>query len=213
MEEKVTEAVAGQPQSAEEGLPAEQEATTPSDGTTDSAFLEVKFNKETKKLSLVEAATLAQKGLKFQMVEKEYDRLRTLSKSKGLSVGDYLTEIEREKTERELSALSERCGGDRELAERLLAAEGKPTDDGFAELKSFFPDLTPDTLPSQVKTAAELKGTGLLFEYLLYEHRQRVAANEELARREERSEKSLGSLSSAGGQNPVDTEFLKGVWG
>ncbi len=213
MEEKVTANLEGQPEPGLDGLPAHTEATTPEVGQTDSPFLEVKFNKETKRLSLSEAATLAQMGLKFQTVEGDFAKLRELSGRKGLSVGDFLREIERENTEKELSDLAEKCGGDRELATRLLAAQ-KPTEtDGMSELLKEFPHLTPDALPDTVKTAAELKGTGLLFEYLLYEHRQRVAANEELARREDRAEKLLGSLSSATGENPVDAEFLKGVWG
>ena len=213
MEEKVTEIREGLPQSPEEELPAEGGATIPDLGQNDSPFVEVKFNKETRKLSLEEAATLAQMGLKFQTVEKEFSRLRALSKGKGLSVGDYLSEIERENTERELAALAEKCGGDRELAKRLLGAEKPAEEDDFAALKAEFPELTPDALPDTVKTAAQLKGTGLLFEYLLYEHHRRVAANEELSRREEMAEKLLGSLSSSTGQNNVDAEFLKGVWG
>lgn len=212
MEENVNETLIGQPERMEANLPPEAGDTTPQPGQTDSAFVEVKFNKEIKKLTLDEAATLAQKGMKFDLIAKEHERLKALSKREGLSVADYLSRVEKEERSARLSELSEKCGGDTELAEKLLSLENPPAD-GFAELFAEFPELNADTVPDEVKTAAELKGTGLLFEYLLYDHRLRVAAAEEMSRREEAAQTSLGSLSSGSSRNIADAEFLKGVWG
>ena len=99
------------------------------------------------------------------------------------------------------------------LAEKLLEAEGVPAPDDSKALLAEFPDLEVDAIPDEVKTAAELKGTGLLFEYLLYEHRQHRAAAEETARQRISAEQSLGSLSAGIDRNAVDAEFLNGIWG
>lgn len=214
MEENVNTEFMGAPQPTEEGLPPEGEVTTPPEGNADSSFVEVKFNKELKRLSLTEAAELAQKGMKFDMIAADLDRLKRLSSSEGLSVGEYLSRIETERSERLLGELTEKCSGDRELAEKLLRAEGEQTaPEKDAELRREFPDLSADSLPEEVKTAAKLKGTGLLFEYLLYEHHKRLAAAEETARSQRAAESGLGSLSSEPARSAADTEFLKGVWG
>lgn len=212
MEEMLNTAETGQPQPAEEGLQSEGEVTTPAADNTDSAFVEVKFNKEIKKLSLDEAATLAQKGMKFDMVSAELERLKKLSAAEGLSVGDYLTRIETQRSEKLKEELSAKCGGDAELAEKLMKLQGE-LPEADADFKKEFPALSPEALPEEVKTAAKLKGTGLLFEYLLYEHRNRVAAAEETARSQRAEAESLGSLSSEPARSAVDAEFLKGVWG
>lgn len=213
MEENVNLTEAGQPQPAQEALQPDSKATTPEAGNTDSAFVEVKFNKETKKLTLDEAATLAQKGMKFDTVAADLERLKNLSKREGLSVTDFLSKLDAEQEENLLSRFTEKCGGDTELARKLLDADKGGQTDEFAPLKAEFPQMTYDDLPDEVKAAAELKGTGLLFEYLLYEHRQRVAAAEEISRRKMSADVSLGSLSSGGSRSAVDAEFLKGVWG
>lgn len=213
MEEKVNLPEVGQPEPTEENLPPVGEDTTPAEGNTDSAFVEIKFNKEIKKLSLDEAATLAQKGMKFDLIAEDFERLRAMSQREGLSVSDYLSRIDGENTEKRMTELLDKCGGDKELAEKLLKLEAAHRPDEFSQLSAEFPELSYDELPDEVKTAAELKGTGLLFEYLLYEHRQRVAAAEEISRREEAAETSLGSLSYGSSRNTADAEFLKGVWG
>lgn len=214
MEETVNTEFLGTPQPTEEGLPPEGEVTTPTEGNADSPFVEVKFNKELKKLSLNEAAELAQKGMKFDMISEDFERLKRLSALEGLSIREYLSRVETERSERRLGELAEKCSGDRVLAEKLLKAEGEqapPEED--AELKKEFPDLSADTLPEEVKTAAKLKGTGLLFEYLLHEHHKRLAAAEEVARSQRAAESGLGSLSSEPARSTAEAEFLKGVWG
>ncbi len=213
MEENVNLTPEGQPEPPEGNLPPESEETTPLKGNTESAFVEVKFNKEIKRLSLDEAATLAQKGMKFDLIASDLEKLKALSKGEGLSVSDYISRLEGKKRDKQLTELLDKCGGNSELAEKLLKLEAADRPDEFAALKAEFPDASYDELPDEVKTAAELKGTGLLFEYLLYEHRQRVAANEELLRREASKKLSLGSLSSGISRDAADTEFLKGVWG
>ncbi len=212
MEENVNPAVTDLPQSLEEGLPPVEPTAISDAGNADSAFLEVKFNKEIKKLSLEEATDLAQKGMKFDLLAPELKALRALSAAKGVSVTEYLRGLDRDYREKRLAELTEKCSGDGALAEKLLKAESAEPDDGTAELLAEFPELSAGALPESVKTAANLKGTGLLFEYLLYEHRQRRAAAEEEGRAKAAKEASLGSMSGGSPQSLTDAEFIKGIW-
>lgn len=213
MEEKVTVTEVCQPEQAGEELLSE-EATMPSNDQPNNSFIEVKFNKETRKLGLSEAATLAQKGMKFDMIAGDFELLKELSKAEGKSPAEYLKELKSAKENARKEELTAKCSGDSELAEKLLRAEGKESFDEFSALRAEFPELlTADDIPEEVKTAAEVKGTGLLFEYLLYEHRENVAAKEELNRREIAEKASLGSLSFGTDRSVVDAEFLKGIWG
>ena len=213
MEEKVNLTENGQPEPLEEGLPTPEEDTTQIWGNKDSAFIEVKFNKEIKKLSLDEAATLAQKGMKYDLVADDFERLKGLAKGEGITVSEYIRRLDGESSRKRLDELTDKCSGDKELAQKILKAEKSEFPDEMEILQKEFPEMSYDSLPNQVKTAAEIKGTGLLFEYLLYEHRQRVAAAEELSRQEMTADASLGSLSSGISRNTADAEFLKGVWG
>ncbi len=212
MEENVNLESKGLPEPLEEGLPPEEPTAISDTGKTDSAFLEVKFNKEIKKLSLEEATDFAQKGMKFDLLAPELETLRSLSAAKGVSLTEYIKGLETDDREKRMAELTEKCSGDRELAEKLLSAQGSPKKDDTAELLAEFPNLTDDTIPESVKTAADLKGTGLLFEYLLYEHRQRLAVAEEESRDLAAREGSLGSMTTGNPSNPTDTEFIKGIW-
>ena len=178
-------------------------------------FVEVKFNKETKKLTLSEAATLAQKGMKLESLMPVMDKLKKLSKTAGMSVDGYISHLEEENTKLRKSELLKECGGNEEIVDRILSLEeGERLRDEFLEVKAHFPQLMSiDQLPEEVKTAAKLKGTGLLFEHLLYEHHLRQAAEEELSRKEKIQAQSLGSVGANAPTNAVDSEFLKGVWG
>lgn len=212
MEEKVTLTENCQPQQTEEVLLPE-EATIPADG--ENGFIEVKFNKEIKKLNLEEAATLAQKGMKFDMISAEFELLKELSKSAGMSPAEYLKGLKNSAEEKRLSELTAKCSGDSELALKILKAESSPSaPDEMDALSTEFPEIKGmEDVPEEVKTAAKIKGTGLLFEYLLYEHRQSLAAREELSRRELAERASLGPLSIGSENSAVDAEFLKGIWG
>ena len=214
MEENVNLTAEDQPEPEEEVLPSESEETTPAEDKEESTFVEVKFNKKLLKLTKDEAVNLAQKGMKFDIISDEYESLKKLSSSQGLSVAEYISRLKHDAGERRLTELIEKCSGDETLARKILNLETPAVEDGFSRLQKEFPQFKSEAdIPDEVKTAAELKGTGLLFEYLLYEHRQRLAAAEEKARQKTAEEQSLGSLSSGTDRNAIDAEFLKGIWG
>lgn len=216
MEENVNLDAEQQPNCEEPDLPSDAGATTPDIDRSEheEAFVEVKFNKQHKRISLEQAAELAQKGMKYDLVADEYEKLKALSRKAGLSPKDYLARMETEAADKRRQELIERCAGNTELAEHILSLEGGEKPSGLEELRAEFPEIADETaVPEEVKTAAQIKGTGLLFEYLLFEHRLRRAAKEEVDRRERTAGLTTGSLARNDGQTAVDTEFLKGIWG
>ena len=208
MEEMIKEEALGQPNPEENTFSQGEEDTTPN--TPDnSAFLEVKFNKETKRLTIEEATTLAQKGMKLDQISEELGILQSLAKEKGVGLKDFVHALKNEREKSRLERLKERYSDDTELAEILSGVEA----DEVRELKELIPEIREELIPQEVKRAAEQNGKGLLLEYLLYEFKRNKAQQNETARQEASRAQSLGSLSSGGAENTADAEFLRGLWG
>ena len=68
---------------AESKVAAEKE-TIPNEA--EKIFVPVKFNKEIRNLELGEAAALAQKGLKFDAIAKDYESLKRIAAQNGNSI-------------------------------------------------------------------------------------------------------------------------------
>ena len=175
----------------------------------------IKFNKETRNLTLEEATTLAQKGLKFESIEKEYNLLKQLALRENKSIPLYIAELDRRYNEEKKQSLTEKCGGNEELAEHILSLENeKKAGDGFDELTSAFPEIkSKENLPREVLDNAELKGTLLLDEYLRYLLSQKRNAQTVARKQREGEKSSTGSLINRSDSQTSETEeFLKGLW-
>lgn len=175
----------------------------------------IKFNKETRNLSLEEATTLAQKGLKFESIEKEYNLLKQLALRENKSIPLYIAELDRRYNEEKKQSLTEKCGGNEEIAEHILSLENeKKAGDGFDELTSAFPEIkSKENLPQEVLDNAELKGTLLLDEYLRYLLSQKRNAQTVARKQREGEKSSTGSLINRRDSQTSETEeFLKGLW-
>lgn len=177
----------------------------------------VKFNKEIKELTLEEAANLAQKGMKFELILKDFNTLKELSAKAGKSVTLFLEDMKNAVYCERKAALTEKCGGDTELAEHIISLEKEGvtvSDMGFSELQEFFPQITEkEDLPQEVIEASMLKGTLLLDEYLRYRLAEELRTKEALKKQKHCENISIGSqLNRKGSDNPETTEFLKGLW-
>ena len=175
----------------------------------------IKFNKETRNLSLEEATTLAQKGLKFESIEKEYNLLKQLALRENKSIPLYIAELDRRYNEEKKQSLTEKCGGNEEIAEHIMSLENeKKAGDGFDELTSAFPEIkSKENLPQEVLDNAELKGTLLLDEYLRYLLSQKRNAQTIAQKQREGEKTSTGSLINNKDSHTSETEeFLKGLW-
>lgn len=204
---------AAQPQAADEGAAAKEPVTMPEE---DETVIPVKFNKEIRKLSLEEASSLAQKGMKFDLIAKEYEQLRSLAKQEGKTVGGYLLALTEQQSSKKKTELLEKCGGDEAFVGHVMELEHAGTADslGFDELKENFPEFRElSDIPEQVAERARLNGTLLLDEYLRYRLNEGRQARRAKKQQASAGESSIGSQTDRkDGLNPEASEFLKGLW-
>ena len=186
------------------------------DTTPNDTVIPIKFNKEVRNLTIDEASVLAQKGLKFDTIQKDYELLRQLAGEKSMSVSGFLKSLQNEEENRRLTSLTEKCGGDGEFAAHILELEkgNKTKNVDLTELMEFFPNIkSADMLPAQVLENATLSGRNLLDEYLRYTLKERLKVKEA-----EKNYKTALKLSSGSQINrighiaPETAEFLKGLW-
>lgn len=192
----------------------ENTATIPEN--TAEITIPVKYNKEIRQLDVETASALAQKGMKYDVISEDYNTLKSLAAEESKSVPQFLADLKNSRIEIRKNYLTEKCGGDSQLAEHILNLEKNSvkTDGGFSELNSLFPEIkTEDDLPQEVVDNSQLKGTLLLDEYLRYrlsnERRQKAAE----MHRKRTENQSLGSqINRKGAESPETEEFLKGLW-
>jgi hypothetical protein len=186
------------------------------DTTPNVAVVPIKFNKEVRNLTIDEASVLAQKGLKFDTIQKDYELLRQLAVEKNMSVSSFLKSLQDEEENRRLISLTEKCGGDGELAAHILELEkGKKTENfDLAELMEYFPNIkSADMLPSQVLENAALSGRNLLDEYLRYSRKEKLKVKEAEKNYNTALKLSSGTqINRMGHIAPETAEFLKGLW-
>ncbi|MEE0970556.1 MAG: hypothetical protein U0M06_14395, partial [Clostridia bacterium] len=129
--------------------------TTPTDGTTDTntsagsgdnteadesaveeaPYLEIKYNHEKRGLSKDEAVTWAQKGMHY---EPAYIALERAAALKGVSVNDFLKNLETAEDEAYRQSIIEKYGNDEEIIADMMAiyeARKQKTLDNAAESK------------------------------------------------------------------------------
>ena len=206
--DKVTE-----PQVGEEITTSED--TTPSNN--EEIVIPIKFNKETRQLTVREAAELAQKGLKYDIIRENYDRLKKLAFEDGKTVQAFLDSFADDKKEQKLSELIEKCNGNKDFAEHIYELERSNVtekSDDFEEVKKYFPKIKDILdLPQEVLDKAELNGRQLLDEYLRFLLENKIAEKNITDAQKKASEHSLGSqINRYSGENMETTEFLKGLW-
>ncbi len=180
-------------------------------------LIPIKFNKEVKNISLEEARALAQKGMKYDIICKDYKNLKELALEQNKSVAEYLEDLKNARLESRRNELLEKCGGDTNLAEHFLKLElavKKETENDFNELREYFPAIKDiEQLPEEVVESSRLKGSSLLDEYLRYQLREKRKQSKAEAEILNADKKSMGSLQNKnGGISPEAMEFLKGLW-
>lgn len=182
----------------------------------DEITLEVKYNKEIRKLDLATAAVLAQKGMKYDSIKDDYDLLKKLADKENLSVPLLLRNLADKSLENRRKELVEQCGGNETMAEHILRLEDSQQNQGlgFEELTMMFPEIkTEDDLPHSVLEKAKERGTLLLDEYLRYRlaNERKIKTVKDNQKKAENS--SLGSQQNINNAlNPETEEFLKGLW-
>lgn len=188
--------------------------TTPK--TEEKIFIPVKYNKQVMNLDIESAGELAQKGMKFDSISKDYEAIKEMALEKGKSVSEFVEELKNQSINAKKQLLTEKCGGDEALAEHILELEAKKTNSlrGIEELTEKFPEFKNiEKLPECVLENAKLKGSLLLDEYLRYKLEQEIAVKNSISKQQQARKASTGSqLTKKGNDNPETAEFLKGLW-
>ncbi len=191
------------------------------DGATipeDSVSVPVKFNKQIKNLSVKDAALYAGKGMKYDLISEDYDRLKQLAAKSDKSVCEFLSAVEEKMNQNRRAELIAEYGGSEAAADRVLSLENdgkKGSFDSFFEISDNFPEIKSiDELPDSVKESAALKGSRLLDEYLRYllsEKRRRLNIKNHA---DAVNKASVGPVGRANAENydPTGYEFIKGLW-
>lgn len=187
----------------------------------------VRFNHTERQLSEQEAITYAQKGMKWESFQQDYDRLRFLAEGAGKTVSELIAHLMEQDREAELQAVLEKCG-DRETAQQLVdlrrnqrqarfqteqqvqqtearQRQNERLADGYHALKKAMPTAPSfDELPEEVIRTAVQQDISLYDAYLrfTYAQQQKIAAAQ--AQRERSAAASTGSL--AGVMEPTGGE-------
>ena len=178
-------------------------------------LIPVKFNKEVKNLTLEEATLLSQKGMKYEIIEKQWDRLKAFAKDDNISTADFLDALEKRRTEQRIEELTKECGGNSEMAKKIVMLEKNQDDSlsGEKEFKEFFPEMDISELPEEVLNRAKQNNSNLLNEYLRFEARAKIEAERQEKKQRENAESSVGSQKDSGiFRTPENEEFIKGLW-
>ena len=186
-------------------------ATTPEN----RILIPVKFNKEVKNLTVEEATLLSQKGMKYDAIEKQWERLRAFAREENSSTAEFLDALEKRRTENRIEELTKECGGNSEMAIRIVQLE-KPNGDSLKGEKDFleyFPKISIDELPDEVLNRAKQNNSNILDEYLRYKARLEIEAEREEKQRRENAESTVGSQKDSGiFRTPENEQFIRGLW-
>lgn len=176
----------------------------------------VKFNHRTYTLSLEDASVFAQKGMKYDMISEDYEKLKALAAGKKSSVPVFLAELEKEGLNSRIEELKEKCGGDEDFARHIAELELKESDfDPLGEIKKYFPSVKDiSSLPAEVTERAETRGSNLLDEFLRYRAEMNLKKKQGADFFSAAENSSTGSLKEAEiDSGTASAEFIKGLWG
>lgn len=182
---------------------------------TDSFLVPVKFNKEMRNITVEEASCLSQKGLKYDAISPQWEKLRLFAKQENMSTADFLNALEKKRTEKRIEELTQQCGGNSEMAHRIFSLEGNSEEElrGLKDFREYFPEKSTDSLPTEVIDRARENNSNLLDEYLRYKARQDALKYAEEKQKRENIQSSVGSQKDSGlSRSPESHEFIRGIW-
>lgn len=167
--------------------------------------IEVKFNKQLRRLSLSEARDFAEKGMKYDSLIPVLNRLKELSPDGSMSLSQLADHLFEEKEKRASGA---------QEAEELFGRQNRLTAQ-FIELKSKFPEI--GGIRDVPKSVIEQSLNGeipLYYAYLGYCHEQEQKAKLAAQSSEKATAATAGNLKDAPDtlSSPEIAAMLKGIW-
>ena len=182
-------------------MSVQSEAAIPSD--EQEGGIEVKFNKQLRRLSESEARDFAEKGMKYDSLIPVLNRLKELSPDSSMSIAQLVDHLFKEREERASKEQNERNEG----RQNRLTAQ-------FIELKSKFPEVNIREIPKSV-IEQSLKGEiSLYYAYLGYLHGEKVKAERSSVAQENATKAATGGLKDSPDRlsSPEIAAMLKGIW-
>ena len=226
---------------AEDTTPATEteETTETAESITEPITVPIRFNHESKHLTIDEAAQYAQKGMAAEPV---MSKLRYLSAIFGKPVNQVVESLMTSNEEARKNELLEKVNGDEELANQLLESEKskyqKAVDDmiaaeksaeeqektsvndrlanDFIELQKEMPEISSvDKIPKAVMKDAVDKNLSLLDAFLRYQHKENKNIKAAVETQKTAEKSTTGSANSAenDGTSPEIEAMLQGLWG
>ena len=167
--------------------------------------IEVKFNKQLRRLSLSEARDFAEKGMKYDSLIPVLNRLKELSPDGSMSLAQLADHLFEEKEKR---------ASDAQEAEELFGRQNRLTAQ-FIELKTKFPEI--GGIRDVPKSVIEQSLNGeipLYYAYLGYCHEQEQKAKLAAQSSEKAKAATAGNLKDASDtlSSPEIAAMLKGIW-
>lgn len=121
------------------GEPEEENGAVESGDTTrpgdDLPVIRAKFNKQERVYSLDEARPLVEKGLKYDAIQADYDRLRYLAKSMDIGVSDLVERLMKSSDDKMYNDILSECDGNETAAKQLFEYRKSERDQKFARYK------------------------------------------------------------------------------
>ena len=183
--------------------------------TSNEILIPVKFNKEVRNLTLEEATLLSQKGMKFDAIEKQWERIKAFAKEDNFTTSQFLDALENMRTEKRMKELTDQCGGNSEMAKKFLLLEKKEPNlaSGEKDFKEYFPDKEISDLPEEVLNRAKQNNSNILDEYLRFRARKDAEEEKQKQKLKENAESAVGSQKDSGiNRSPEQAEFVRGIW-
>ncbi len=180
----------------------ESEAATPSENEDG---IEVKFNKQLRRLSLSEARDFAEKGMKYDSLLPALNRLKELSPDSNMSLAQLADHLFKEKEEK--ASLVQQAQEQDGRQNRLTAQ--------FLELKSKFPEIGGiRDIPESVIERSLSGEIPLYYAYLGYLREEELKAARAVLADEKASAKTAGDLTDAPDRlsSPEIAAMLRGIW-
>lgn len=222
----------------EENLFEEEETTESETETVEEPFLTVKYNGEDQSLNEDDARTYVQKGMNYDKIYEVYKPIEQLARQNGMSVADYVNQLNNTQIQYEVSMEMDRLRQDQkyedvsdevleEIANSHVMANVDLQTRKFEENERAEADARDEMIRRDVEKFVseypQFKGEGQknldekVFDYVregytlleAYEKFQRESSQAKISRQNEANKRrSLGSTTNAGKQETDD--FLSG---
>lgn len=207
-----------QPDTSENLTAANNEDTIPENLPNENSepTISVKFNKEVRQITVSEAQSLAQKGLKYDMVSEPLERLRKMAADNGKNLNDYLSFLENQASTAHKNELLCKCSGDEKLVEEIMSLEGK-REGGLIGLDELMKNVDTvkslNDVPEPVLLAAKERGGNLFDEFLRYQFIQSRKVKDAVLSRENAKKSTTGPITAGTpASDAAGIQFLKGIW-